>query len=301
MPWGLEIQADRLRLCEAKLTAGRVRITRSGEVALAPGLVQPSLTAPNLPDPGALTPLLATLGRDLGCRGWVALALPDEALSLRSIVTEQVPAQPVEARRFLRWQARDLLPFPVEEARLDFLPGLAASDGRQRLVCLMARERVLAEYERLLMEAGLQAARVDARSVMLAQAASRRLGQRAAGVVAFGAGRMTLLVLEEARPRFWRTLAAADPLEGHERERIIREVADSLAFSREAEEIQPIEELLLDGPEHLTDALAAELGEWLEIPVSPLQPAAFGLGGGATKIQDVARWGAAIGAAIAPW
>jgi Tfp pilus assembly PilM family ATPase len=257
--------------------------------------------ATNLPDPGTLAPLLTKLCRDLGCRGWVGLALPDEVLSLRSVLTEQVPARPTEARRFLRWQARDLLPFPAEEARLDFLPGLATPDGRQRIVCLMARERVLAEYERLLSEAGLQAARVDARSVMLAQAASRRLGQRAAGVVAFGAGRMTLLVVEEARPRFWRTLAVAEPLEAQERERVIREVADSLAFSREAEETQPVQELLLDGPESLTEGLAAELGEWLEIPVSPLQPAAFGLGGGVARIPDVARWGAVIGAAVAPW
>jgi Tfp pilus assembly PilM family ATPase len=270
-------------------------------VPLAPGLVQPSLTAPNLPDPEAVARLLTGLGRNLGCRGWIGLALPDEALTLRSLITEQVPGQPAEARRFLRWQARDLLPFPVEEARLDFLPGLPAADGRQRVVCLMARERVLAEYEQLLAQADLQAARVDARSVMLAQAASRQLGQRAAGVVAFGAGRMTLLVVEEARPRFWRTLAVAEPLEGRERDRIIREVADSLAFSREAEATQPIEELLLEGPEHLTDGLAAELGEWLEIPVSPLQPAALGVAGGATRIQDVARWGAVIGAAVAPW
>ncbi len=300
MSWGLEIQPDRLRLCEARLTAGRLRITRSAEVPLAPGLVQPSLTGSNLPDLGTLAPVLAGLCRDLGCRRWVGLALPDEALSLRSILTEQLPQAPAEARRFLRWQARDLLPFPVDEARLDFLPGLAASNGRQRIVCLMARERVLAEYEQLLSEAGVQPARLDARSIMLAQAAWRRLGQRTVGLVSFVAGRMTLLVLQEGSPRFWRTIAVAEPFEGAERERIIREVADSLAFSREAEETQPVEELLLDGPE-VTDGLAAELGEWLEIPVSSLQPDAFGMGRGTAKIPDVARWGAVIGAAVAPW
>src|SRR5512138_2773522 len=106
MAWGLEIQPDCLPRRESKLTAGRVRIARSGAVTLAPGLVQPSLTAPSLPDAETLAPLLTTLCRDLACHGWVGLALPDEALRLRSIVTDQVPAQPVEARRFLRWQAR---------------------------------------------------------------------------------------------------------------------------------------------------------------------------------------------------
>ena len=80
----------------------------------------------------------------------------------------------------------------------------------------------------------------------------------------------------------------------------MREVADSLAFCREAESIPPLEELLLDAPASAApERLAADLSEWLELPVSPLQPAALGLGAG-VAIENPARWGAAIGAATAP-
>ncbi|MFB3818712.1 MAG: type IV pilus biogenesis protein PilM [Candidatus Methylomirabilales bacterium] len=297
MAWGLDIEADRLRLCAAAAAGGRVRLQRWGEAAVPAGLLQPSLTAPNLPDAAALGRILLGLAREVRCRGWVRVALPDDVFSLRTLLTDDLPPEPAEARRFLRWQARDLLPFPAEETRLDFVAGLPPADGRQRIVCLMARERVLADYERLLAEAGLHAARLDARSVALAQAASRRLGSRTAGLVSLAAGRLTILVVEAGLPRFRRTLAGAP--DDAARDRLLREVADSLAFCRESEGTAPVEELLLDAPAGLGDGLAAELSAWLEIPVSPLQPAALGLAAGA-KLADPPRWGAAIGAAVAP-
>jgi Tfp pilus assembly PilM family ATPase len=299
MAWGLEIQPDRLRLCRATRTRDRLRIARQAEVPVPPGLVQPSLSAPNLPDGPALAALLARLARDLGCRGWVHAALPDEVFALRSVVTEALPADRSEATRYLRWQARELLPFPAEEARLDFLPGPRQADGRRRIACLLARERVLAEYERLLSEARLEAARVDAGTITLAQALSARLGQRTAVLLAFGPRRLTLLVLEDDCPRFWRTLKIAEPMAEADRQQLLREVADSLAFCRQSEGVGAVEELLLDGPEELTSGLATELTEWLEIPVSAARAAADlqPTGAGAAA----ARWGAAIGAAVAPW
>jgi Tfp pilus assembly PilM family ATPase len=299
MAWGLDIEADRLRLCAAAAAGGRIRLQGWAEAPVPAGLLQPSLTTSNLPDPAALGRILAGLAREVRCRGWVRVALPDDVFSLRTLLTDDLPQEPAEARRFLRWQARDLLPFPAEETRLDFVAGLPPAEGRQRLVCLMARDRVLADYERLLAEAGLHAARLDAHSVAVAQAASRRLGSRTAGLVSLAAGRMTILIVEAGRPRFRRTLAGAETPDEAERDRLRREVADSLAFCRESEGTAPVEELLLDTPAGAGDGLAAELSDWLEIPVSPLQAAALGLPAGA-KIADPPRWGAAIGAAIAP-
>jgi Tfp pilus assembly PilM family ATPase len=299
MAWGIDIEADRLRLCAATVAGGRVRLQRCAEVPVPAGLLQPSLATSNLPDLAALGRILAGLAREAHCRGWVRVALPDDAFSLRTLLTDELPPEPAEARRFLRWQARDLVPFPAEETRLDFVAGLPAAEGRQRVVCLMARERVLADYERLLAEAGLHAARLDARSVMLAQAASRRLESRTAGLVSLAAGRMTILIVEGGHPRFRRTLAGADAPDEAGRDRLRREVADSLAFCRESEGTAPVEELLLDAPAGAGDGLAADLSAWLEIPVSPLQGAALGVPAGA-KLADPPRWGAAIGAAIAP-
>lgn len=297
MGWGLEIGVDRLRLCAATLVRGRVRVRRPAECDVPAGLVQPSLTAANLPDAPALGRLLRTLARGAGCRGWVNLALPDEVFSLRTLLTDEVPAEPGEARRFLRWQARDLLPFPPEEMRLDFLAPVPGPEGRRRVVCLIARDRVLGDYERLLQEAGLQPARVDARSVTLAQAVSRRIGARAVGLLGLRSGHMSLLLFEDGRPRFWRTISADAPVDGAS-DRLVREVSDSLAFCRESEGTRPIEELLLEGPATLLEPLSRALADWLEIPTSPLERGAFDFAAGSASLSEPARWGAAVGAAV---
>jgi Tfp pilus assembly PilM family ATPase len=300
MAWGLEIEPERLRLCAAEAGRGRVRILRCGEATLPVGLVRPSLTEPNLTDPAALGRLLGDLCRRLKCRGWVRAALPDAAFSLRGLLTDELPASRDEALRFLRWQARTLLPFPPDEARLDFLPPIPGPDGRRRITCLMGRNSVLTEYEQLLTGAGLQAARLDARSVALAQAASPGVGARPAGLVVLGPDRMTLLLLEAGRPHFLRTLATPAPLAPAARERVVREVADSLVFARESEGIPSPEELLLEGPEPGTAELTAALRDWLELPVRPLDHQSLGLAAGNGGPVDVLHWGAAIGAAIGP-
>ena len=121
-------------------------------------------------DLAALTGLVRDLRKQAGCGGWVQLALPDPVFMLRTVVTDTLPAAREEARRFLRWQARDVLPFPAEEARLDFLRSGTGPDGRLRATCLMARERVLAEYEQAVTDAGLPVDLADALATALAGA-----------------------------------------------------------------------------------------------------------------------------------
>ncbi|RPH97385.1 MAG: hypothetical protein EHM71_19750 [Zetaproteobacteria bacterium] len=110
--------------------------------------------------------------------------------------------------------------------------------------------------------------------------------------------RATLLLIQEGRPQLWRILAADG-----DQVRLIRDVADSLAFFREAEGVGPLDRLLVHGMGPRTDEIASGLARWLELPVSVLDLAeAFAPGarpGGPT--DDLTRWGAAIGAAIRPW
>ncbi len=263
------------------------------------GLVQPGQKNGNVAEAAALSGLLHDLCRKAGCRGWVRVALPDPVFSLRTLASDELPPKREEARRFLRWQARDLLPFPAEEARLDFLPLGPGPEGRVRAVCLAARERTLVEYERVLAAAGLRASVLDARSICLAQAASASLASGTTGLLAAGRTWTTLLLVEEGRPRFWRILREAVEMWGDgERPRLLREVADSLAFCRESEGIGPVERVLLTGLGGRTAEVASVLMNWLGIPVSGLDLCAALRTEG--HPEDLAQWGAAIGAAIRP-
>jgi len=301
MPWGVEIASDRVRLCQATSRGGRLRLRRAAEAPVPAGAIQPSFKNPNLADAAAATGALRDLGRRSGCRGWVRVALPDPLFILRTIATDELPDDRNAARRFLSWQARDLLPFPAEQARLDFCPAGTGVDGKLRFTCLIANDRILSEYERVLQDAGFLAATLDARSVALAQAASPLLDVPAAALLTADGTRTTLLVVEAGRPRLWRILVADDPT-GDDGVRLIREVADSLAFFREAEDVGPVEHLFVHGLGRRTGECATGLARWLELPVSVLDLAAV-LGPGTRPpglADELTRWGAALGAAIRP-
>jgi Tfp pilus assembly PilM family ATPase len=299
MPWGLELDTQTLRLCRAGVRRGRLHLSARAEAVLPAGLVKPSAAEANLTDPKALADLVRDLRRRSGCRGWVRLALPDSVFSLRSVATDALPEGRDEARQFLRWQARESLPFPAEEARLDFVPLPAGVDGRQRTACLLARERVLAEYEAALLAAGLRVAVLEARSVGLAQAASAALAEGTIGLLAIAERQTTLLLLQDGRPRLWRILpegTAGWSTDG--RQRLVREVADTLTFYDASEGLGRVDRLLLAGRGARLDEATTALAEWLDVPVSGLNLSAALLS--QLPAEDLVAWGPAIGVAIRP-
>ena len=299
MGWGLEIDSDMIRLCRAEMRRGRLHLQRRTEAAVPSGLVRPSPKDANVADPGALGGALQDLCKNAGCRGWVRVALPDPIFTLRTLATDEVPAKREEARRFLRWQARDLLTFPPEEARLDFLTASASAEERLRAICLIARGRILAEYEEALARAGLRAAVLDARTICLAQAASAPLTRGTAGLLAVGETRSTLLMLQEGQPRFWRLVPEGrESWAAGERTRLLREVADSIIYGQESEGLAALHAMHLTAPGSMTPEVVSALGEWLAVPVTALDLGAALASGG--HPDDLVRWGPAIGAAIRP-
>ena len=297
MAWGLDIGTEMLQLCRARLHRGRFQLHRRAELKAPPGLIRPSLKDTNVVDPPAVSGILRALCESAGYRGWVRVALPDAVFTLRTLSTDELPRKPSEARQFLRWLARDLLPVPAEEARIDFLPPFPGRDGRLRVVCLMARDRILAEYEQLLTDAGLQPAALDARSITLAQAASSVLGDRTSGLLAVGERETTLLLVEAGRPRFWRILPAGKQAwANRERSRLFHEVGNSITFCYETEGVGPVDGLTVSGLGVLAGGVVSALEEWLELPVRSLDLcAALRIDG---HPEDLNLWGPAIGAAI---
>ena len=302
MAWGLEIASDRIRLSRADLRRGRIHLRRAADAPVPSGLVHPSVKDTNLTDASALAKVLRDLGRRAGCRGWVRVALPDPLFLLRTISTDELPADQQAARRFLCWQARDLLPFPADQARLDYVEAGTGPDGRRRLTCLIAHGGILAEYERTLKAADFLAATLDARSVALAQAASAQLALPSTGLLTAEGPRATLLVVQKGRPRLWRILTT-DDTNGDDGVRLIREVADSLAFFQETEDVDPLDHLFVHGLGHRTVEIATGLARWLELPVSALDLSPVLASGARPRgiAEELTRWGAALGAAIRPW
>jgi Tfp pilus assembly PilM family ATPase len=300
MPWGLEIGPETLRLCRAARRGGRLQVQQRVELPVPPDLIQPSLKETNLREAPRLAALLGEARRKARVGGWLRVVLPDAVFTMRSVATDQLPERREDARRLLRWQTRDLLPFPADEARLDYLRLAPGADGRQRAVCLVARERVLVEYEAALAQAGFQVALLDAQTIALAQAAAPALRDGPAALLAVSGTRTTLLVVSEGLPRFWRQLPGgadswADGGEGS----LLREVADSLTFCQESERTGPVKHLVVCGLGPHGRRASASLTDWLGIPAASLDLVTTLRTGG--DPDDLAAWGAALGAAIRPW
>jgi Tfp pilus assembly PilM family ATPase len=300
MPWGFEIGPETVRVCHASLRADRLVVQRRVELPVPAGLIQPSLKESNVGDAARLAALLAEARHQARARGWLRVALPDAVFTMRTVTTDQLPERREEARRFLRWQGRDLIPFPPDEARLDYLRLSPAADGRQRSVCLVARERVLAEYEGALTQAGCRVAVLDAQTISLAQAAAPVLGAGPVGLLAVNGTRSTLLVVSEGLPRFWRHLPEGrQGWEDGSRVRLLRELADSLTFCQESEGTGTVQELVVSGLGPLAGEVSASLTDWLGLPVARLDLARALRAGG--DPEDLDACGAAIGAAVRPW
>jgi Tfp pilus assembly PilM family ATPase len=299
MPWGLEIGPEALRLCRAALRRGRLLVQRRLELPVPPELIQPSLKEANLREAPRLAALLGEARRKARARGWLRVVLPDAVFTMRSLTTDQLPDRREDARRLLRWQARDLLPFPADEARLDYLALAPGAEGRRRAVCLVARERVLAEYEAALTQAGFQVALLDAQSIALAQAAGPALRDGPAALLAVNGIHTTLLVVHEGLPRFWRQLPGGrDSWADGREERLLREVADSLTFCQESERTGPVKHVVVSGLGRLGGRVSGILTDWLGIPTARLDLTTALRAGG--DPDDLAAWGAALGAAIRP-
>ena len=277
--WGLEIDTGRIGLCQIRQTSHGLQFKRGASLPLPPGLLTPSLTEPNVTEGQELTSQLRTLLKKTGCRGGsVVLTLPDLTCRTGFQDFEEVKGSSSEMRQLLCWRLKDRLTFPVQEARIDYQP-LPSHGNGSRLLYLLAREAVIAQYEDLLVNVGLEPARIVTRG-----AALFRLHQ-VAGIsgkqllFAIGPSSILLIYAEQGVPRLWRALPwnghgdPADP--NYQAERLLRELQETLGYLREEMGVEKPDGLLLIGGGE--EALAESLTKAYQLPVRTIPERRHGI------------------------
>ena len=180
--------------------------------ALPEGAVAPAVRGSNLADAPEVARALEGVLAELPRRPRrVALLLPDGAAKVSMVRFATVPARAADLDGMIRWQVRKTVPFSVDEAQMDWIPGRLTAGGEQEFVVVLAHRAVVEEYEQACTAAGAHAGRVDLLSFSLIDAAlARGVGGDGADwlLVHVGAGSSTLAVLRGRDPLLFRTVAA---------------------------------------------------------------------------------------------
>ena len=156
----VELAADHVSAASIETRAGTPVISVHASEPLPPGALVPSLTAANIQNRQVVLSALERVLERTGNPRRIGLVIPDLVAKVALVRFEQVPARAADLDQLVRWQVRKTAPFPIEDAAVSYVPGIAAADGHEFIVSL-AKRSVIEEYEQLCADAGAHAGVVD--------------------------------------------------------------------------------------------------------------------------------------------
>ncbi|MEM7248959.1 MAG: hypothetical protein AAF533_26770 [Acidobacteriota bacterium] len=168
------------------------------------GTVQLSPVEDNLPGLERLVPLVKTARSRVAPSGIAtALCLPDVVARVAILTVDRVPRKESEVQDMVAWRLKKSLPYPVEEAATAW-QAFPAKGGRQSLLTVVIRRRILSQYEELFASAGLPIGMVTLRSLVLAEALPETTGAQDQFLLSVGSGWFSILITDGQEPIFFR-------------------------------------------------------------------------------------------------
>jgi type IV pilus assembly protein PilM len=159
---GIEIASGRVTVVRLASGGSPATIAAAAVEPLPPGAVIPALNDTNITDPSVVVEALRrALDRASGRLKRGVLVVPDTAAKVSLLRFEKVPPRASDLAELVRWQVRKTVPFRVEDAQLTFAPTASAVDGSGEFAVVLARRDVIAEYEAVCQDAGVQVGVVD--------------------------------------------------------------------------------------------------------------------------------------------
>jgi hypothetical protein len=236
----------------------RLGLGAAASVELRAGVLEPSLSKPNVLDPDALRAALRTALERAGALsgGPVSLVVPDPAVRLTLVPAGGLRGRRAEIEETVRFRLHKALPadFDVRSARLAW-----RATSADELLVAVARDEVVRSYEEALSSLGFHPGLVEPAGLALASLdgapddAAERL------LVNWDHGYVSFQVRRGARPLLLRTLPREDG-----KDAVVRHAAQTLRFHREQLGGRGFDELTLRSaaldPAEASEALAAATG-----------------------------------------
>jgi type IV pilus assembly protein PilM len=134
----------------------RSRVEGKSTIELPPGVMAGSLSEKNIIAPDSLRDYLKQALNKSGFKGIeIGLVIPDDTTRISFLVSEKLPADPLEHQTFIRWKLKKTVPFDVEHAQVAFRVlgphlGNGAKASSYDLLVALSPRAVIREYEELL-------------------------------------------------------------------------------------------------------------------------------------------------------
>ena len=222
----VEVRPRGLSVVRLVRDGGRLRLGAAASLDLPEGVLDVSLTRPNVLDAAAFRKALESACERAGALlgGPIALVLPDPAVRL-----SLVPAADLKARRraemeqMIRFRLNKAIPFDVQEARVAWAGPVAG----QVLVAAVFRP-VLEGYEAACRDLGFEPGLVEPSTLALVSALARGETSGDRLLVNWDFGYVSLVLTRAGWPILIRTLAGDLGAEA-----VLREAANTVLYYRE--------------------------------------------------------------------
>ena len=261
----VEVRPRALAAVRLAREGGRLALGAAVTVDLPEGVLDVSLTKPNMTQPEAFRSALRAALERVGALagGPVSLVLPDPAVRATLVPASGVRGRRSEVEELVRFRLHKALPsdFDVRSARLAWQVA-----GDQVLVAV-AREEVVREYEDALAELGHHPGLVEPASLALASLDARREGGGDRILVNWDHGYVSFFLFRGGQPLLLRTLPREDSPDS-----VRRQAEQTVRFHREQLGGQAFEDVAVRSGVRPWDEAAFVLAAALGVAPRPLQP-----------------------------
>lgn len=307
-PWtrvGLEIAPDGLTLVRTHGRGRRRIVTDVRTQPLPPGVVSVSPVEPNIADPAEFGRAVRALtqGRRVGP---VGVALPDALARVALFDVARLPPQPIDMARLVRWHLEKTFSVDLPSARFVH-QRFRRPDGESghRVVASAIEEAVVAQYETVLIQEGLEPRVLDLASFHrfnLYRSHMARLTEPDHHFIflTITNAALTLMIVDAGTPAYLRIKGTRRPFAGPEAvSRILDEVELSLNAYGKEKDLSRVTHLFVVAAADVADDLSDQLAARFHLTAGLLGTGDVTLdGAGALSRREFAGAAAALGAAL---
>lgn len=274
---GVEITASTVRLAAVSGNGANISVEHAKTADLPAGTVTGNYASPNIRDVnGVIQALRECLSGSPRVYRRAALSLPDSAFRVQTLEFDELPSKPADRERLIRWRLEKTVAFDLSDTVLRYQILRRQENGFTVLAC-MAKHAVIAQYESVLIELGLEPWSVGVSSFHILNLYSPVISKRSP---VFALARLTedsftTMVTEAGGTKFYRFKEVKRGSAEEIKARFMREIEDSLHFYMHMGRTQTSEvrHLYLTGESTMPYDLADELGTATSLSVEVLSPA----------------------------